>query len=496
LSYQRKAQNSWKFDLAAMLSRRILILILTLCGCVSGHAQNIHSPCQNGTCPSFVQLKNTLSTNISTKAIMERKNKRSASDTVLAIAENETQADPKDYEKGKCVGVQEGSKALDEVEVFFKVNGSRVGRSYGVIFAEDGWAPGQLTIWSKKESSHWYMGVSLRGEAWNKFHNVEFHDTHFYFDHEYEVKIFYSAKTGNIKLFVTGSLKVVTHLDSPYTTVLMGPSQIGCHNWESDFPGSISSFRIGSPQGCEDHTFKKKEKWHDSDGSKYDCQWYQKDNNCEKYGDGYENEGLTANEACCACGGGWTPTTTTTTLTGATYDYIRGKSGCVWVKNFRQNLSAVEFSFKVKNWGNDWARRPVWDANWKGPKDLLIWAQIASNSFDTAGKKNGIEYFKKWNLAFNIWFPLKSFEEKVEFSTPFEFFHEYDVKILYSAELDKVKLFVHGEEKEDQKFTTPLSWMEVLGGVIGCNTYQEKPFFGSVKSFKIGPSMDLADTGN
>merc|ERR1719270_2778207 len=102
--------------------------------------------------------------------------------------------------------------------------------------------------------------------------------------------------------------------------------------------------------GCEDHTFKKKEKWHDSDGSKYDCQWYSKDNNCENYGDGYENEGLTANKACCACGGGWSPTTTTTTtstFTSATYDYIQGETDkCVWVKNFRQNLSAVEFSFK------------------------------------------------------------------------------------------------------------------------------------------------------
>ena len=26
--------------------------------------------------------------------------------------------------------------------------------------------------------------------------------------------------------------------------------------------------------------------------------------NCEEYGDGYENNGKTANEACCACGCG------------------------------------------------------------------------------------------------------------------------------------------------------------------------------------------------
>jgi len=250
-------------------------------------------------------------------------------------------------------------------------------------------------------------------------------------------------------------------------------------------------YAVTGKKGCEDHTFKKKEKWHDSDGPKYDCQWYQEDNRCKTFGDGYENEGLTANEACCACGGGWTPTTTSTTntFTNATYDYIQGETDCVWVKNSRQNLSAVEFSFKVKNWGNDWYRRPLYDAYWYKPKPLIM-IQIDSQSFDTAGKKNGIEYFNKWHLRFNMWF-LSGFEEKVEFSTPFEFSHEYDVKILFSAELDKVKLFVHGEETEDQKFTTPLDWMEVGGGMIGCNTFKERPFFGSVTSFKTGPSMDL-----
>merc|ERR1719210_2960474 len=266
---------------------------------------------------------------------------------------------------------------------------------------------------------------------------------------------------------------------------------VGCGDCGAGKNGGITMTCLGL-QGCEDHTFKKKEKWHDSDGPKYDCQWYQEDNRCKTFGDGYENEGLTANEACCACGGGWTTTTTTTTsttttattttLTGATYDYIQGKSDCVRVQATGQNLSAVEFSFKVKNLGNDNTWRPLWSAKWPGP----IWPSIFSQSFDTAGKKKGTEHFKKWRLNFRIWLPLQNwYKEAVEFSTPFEFFHEYDVKILYSAELDKVKLFVHGEEKEDRKFSTPLCWMEVGSSVTGCDTNREIEFVGSVKSFKI-----------
>ena len=45
-------------------------------------------------------------------------------------------------------------------------------------------------------------------------------------------------------------------------------------------------------------------KWHDPDGSNYDCAWYAALNRCSLYGDSYPNFGKTANEACCACGGG------------------------------------------------------------------------------------------------------------------------------------------------------------------------------------------------
>merc|ERR1711862_564027 len=48
--------------------------------------------------------------------------------------------------------------------------------------------------------------------------------------------------------------------------------------------------------------------WYDAEGEEYSCAWYAEDDRCEQYGDGYENDGYTANEACCVCGGG-APTT-------------------------------------------------------------------------------------------------------------------------------------------------------------------------------------------
>jgi len=44
--------------------------------------------------------------------------------------------------------------------------------------------------------------------------------------------------------------------------------------------------------------------WHDSDGPDYNCEWYSQGSNCDQYGDSYENDGKTANVACCACDGG------------------------------------------------------------------------------------------------------------------------------------------------------------------------------------------------
>ena len=53
--------------------------------------------------------------------------------------------------------------------------------------------------------------------------------------------------------------------------------------------------------------------WHDSDGSPFNCAWYSKGNNCQKYGNGFANRGKTANQACCACGGGSSGTAPTPT---------------------------------------------------------------------------------------------------------------------------------------------------------------------------------------
>ena len=55
---------------------------------------------------------------------------------------------------------------------------------------------------------------------------------------------------------------------------------------------------------CEDFGNGSGGEGHDSDGPVYNCEWYSSGNNCLSYGDGFTNFGMTANEACCACGGG------------------------------------------------------------------------------------------------------------------------------------------------------------------------------------------------
>merc|ERR1719215_616938 len=45
--------------------------------------------------------------------------------------------------------------------------------------------------------------------------------------------------------------------------------------------------------------------WHNYFGEAYDCAWYAaSDVRCESLGSAYENDGHTANTACCVCGGG------------------------------------------------------------------------------------------------------------------------------------------------------------------------------------------------
>ena len=50
--------------------------------------------------------------------------------------------------------------------------------------------------------------------------------------------------------------------------------------------------------------------WYDSYGATYNCGYYEEYDYCKDWGDGYTNFGMTANDACCACGGGNTPSTT------------------------------------------------------------------------------------------------------------------------------------------------------------------------------------------
>ena len=50
--------------------------------------------------------------------------------------------------------------------------------------------------------------------------------------------------------------------------------------------------------------FGSSRKWHDRDGKTYDCEKYAQGNNCKSWGNGYAYQGLTGNQACCACGGG------------------------------------------------------------------------------------------------------------------------------------------------------------------------------------------------
>ncbi len=53
--------------------------------------------------------------------------------------------------------------------------------------------------------------------------------------------------------------------------------------------------------------------FYDSNGVAYNCMWYGEDElNCE-FSNSFPNGGITANEACCACGGGiWKSTHTPT----------------------------------------------------------------------------------------------------------------------------------------------------------------------------------------
>jgi len=56
--------------------------------------------------------------------------------------------------------------------------------------------------------------------------------------------------------------------------------------------------------GCLDKVPEGMAEWHDSDGEGYHCDWYSVGDRCQEHGGQFENGGMTAKDACCACGGG------------------------------------------------------------------------------------------------------------------------------------------------------------------------------------------------
>merc|ERR1712137_418830 len=56
--------------------------------------------------------------------------------------------------------------------------------------------------------------------------------------------------------------------------------------------------------GCVDKALDAGAEWYDSQPAGMHCSWYAVGDRCAQFGHTHRNHGLTANEACCACGGG------------------------------------------------------------------------------------------------------------------------------------------------------------------------------------------------
>mmetsp|Transcript_25700 Transcript_25700/g.38132 ORF Transcript_25700/g.38132 Transcript_25700/m.38132 type:complete len:105 (-) Transcript_25700:275-589(-) len=54
---------------------------------------------------------------------------------------------------------------------------------------------------------------------------------------------------------------------------------------------------------CSNVVPPNKLKWHDANGSTFDCEWYSHENRCASDGDKHKKFGMTANNACCVCKG-------------------------------------------------------------------------------------------------------------------------------------------------------------------------------------------------
>mmetsp|Transcript_12148 Transcript_12148/g.18449 ORF Transcript_12148/g.18449 Transcript_12148/m.18449 type:complete len:271 (-) Transcript_12148:62-874(-) len=79
--------------------------------------------------------------------------------------------------------------------------------------------------------------------------------------------------------------------------------------------------------------------WHDKDG--YDCDWYARTTqSCSFYGHLFANQGLTANEACCACGGG--STSAANAGAGPPDNGFNGESFSIITSHFNNDCMSVD----------------------------------------------------------------------------------------------------------------------------------------------------------
>ena len=76
------------------------------------------------------------------------------------------------------------------------------------------------------------------------------------------------------------------------------------YTWIQEKIDVYNSTRIPAPTPADGQKVDEPLFWYDRDGPAYSCSWYAAGNNCRRYGDRFPNAGITANDACVACGGG------------------------------------------------------------------------------------------------------------------------------------------------------------------------------------------------
>ena len=99
-------------------------------------------------------------------------------------------------------------------------------------------------------------------------------------------------------------------LDGDYDQIGLGLATQTSGKWKgflyvTQVFGTSNSESCSSGSGGSRVCNNEPSDWYDSDGKKYNCNWYGADpRHCQYYGSDYRNFGKTANEACCTCGGG------------------------------------------------------------------------------------------------------------------------------------------------------------------------------------------------